>query len=66
MGLIRKHLKELILWALGDEYPKIITTEIVRPVETLVIEKHVKTELDPDDGLVAPHIDIRVPKKLRR
>lgn len=47
---MRETLKKLILWALGNEYPKII----VQPVETVVV-----------DG-TAPFIDIRVPKKARR
>jgi transketolase len=41
--MMQRLLKKLILWALGDEYPKIIHLEVIRPVETR-IEQVIKPE----------------------
>lgn len=54
--MIRNLLKKLILWALSDEYPKII---IVRKTESV-------SEIRQTESPVPSMIDIRVPKKVKR
>jgi len=54
--MIRDFLKKLILWALGDEYPKII---IVQKTERV-------PEIRQIESPVNMSIDIRVPKKVKR
>jgi hypothetical protein len=56
MGVIRDLIKRLILWALGDEYPKII---IVQKTETV-------SEIRQIESPIPSMIDIRVPKKAKR
>ena len=55
MNRLRQILRRLVLWALGNEYPKIY---IVRKTE--------RAEIQQKESPVNMNIDIRVPRKVKK